>query len=84
MRSPQRRYEALRRMVDRRLRSVMSNDHPKELTEACQYVLTAGGKRVRSVLVLLACEAVGGKAAQALDAAAAVEILHNFTLVHDD
>lgn len=71
-------------MVDRRLRSVMGNDHPKELAEACQYVLTAGGKRVRSVLVLLASEAVGGKAARALDAAAAVEILHNFTLVHDD
>ncbi|MDH3252897.1 MAG: polyprenyl synthetase family protein, partial [Ignavibacteria bacterium] len=49
-----------------------------------RYVLQAGGKRVRSTLLLLACEAVGGKAATALDAGVAVELLHNFTLVHDD
>jgi geranylgeranyl diphosphate synthase type II len=47
-------------------------------------VLDGGGKRVRSALLILSCEAVGGTAAHALNAAAAVEILHNFTLVHDD
>ena len=52
--------------------------------EPIRYVLTTGGKRVRSVLTLLACEAAGGKARDALAAATAVEILHNFTLVHDD
>ncbi len=46
--------------------------------------MSAGGKRVRGVLVLLACEAVGGKCQQAIDAAIAIEMLHNFTLVHDD
>jgi geranylgeranyl diphosphate synthase type II len=47
-------------------------------------MLDGGGKRVRSTLLILSCEAVGGTAARALNAAAAVEILHNFTLVHDD
>jgi len=42
------------------------------------------GKRIRPMLCLLACEAVGGDPAQALPAAAAVEILHNFSLIHDD
>ena len=42
------------------------------------------GKRIRPLLCLLACEAVGGNPADALPAAAAVEILHNFSLVHDD
>jgi geranylgeranyl diphosphate synthase type I len=42
------------------------------------------GKRVRPVLVLLACEACGGDALQAMPAAAAVELLHNFSLIHDD
>lgn len=43
-----------------------------------------GGKRIRPLLCLLVCQAVGGDWRQALPAAAAVEILHNFTLVHDD
>lgn len=43
-----------------------------------------GGKRLRAVLTLLACEAAGGKTAVALPAAVAIELLHNFTLIHDD
>lgn len=49
-----------------------------------RYVFEAGGKRLRAMLVLLACNVVGGRAVSAVDAAVAVEILHNFTLVHDD
>ena len=52
--------------------------------EPIRYVLSSGGKRLRAVLTLLACEAVGGKASQAMNAAVAIELLHNFTLVHDD
>ncbi len=44
----------------------------------------AVGKRVRPLLCLLACEAVGGEATRALPAAAAIELLHNFSLIHDD
>jgi geranylgeranyl diphosphate synthase type I len=44
----------------------------------------AGGKRLRPILCLLACQAVGGEPHQALPAAAAVELIHNFSLLHDD
>lgn len=54
------------------------------LQQACAYSLSAGGKRLRPVLVQLACEALGGQAAQALDAALAVEMIHTFSLIHDD
>jgi len=79
-----RRYEALRRMVDRRLATLVRRGEPADLRAACRYVLSGGGKRIRAVLVLLSCEASGGKVQKALNAAAAVEVLHNFTLVHDD
>lgn len=57
---------------------------PKELIEASRHLIVAGGKRIRPVLTITAAEAVGGRAENALKAAAAVEILHTFTLVHDD
>jgi geranylgeranyl diphosphate synthase type II len=79
-----RRYNRLRRSVDLRLGKMTLHGAPAELRRACRYVLTGGGKRLRAVLVLLSSEAVGGTARLALDAAAAVEIMHNFTLVHDD
>jgi geranylgeranyl diphosphate synthase, type II len=79
-----RRYERLRQKVDRRLAAMPVHGAPEELMQACRYVLTGGGKRLRAILVLLSAEAVGGTARLALDAAAAVEIMHNFTLVHDD
>lgn len=80
----ERRYDLLRRRVDRQLASLITPGSPRTLRAACAYVLSGGGKRLRAILVLLGCEAVGGSAAQALHAAAAVEIMHNFTLVHDD
>jgi geranylgeranyl diphosphate synthase type II len=49
-----------------------------------KYVLSGGGKRIRPLLVILSCEAVGGTLRYAVNAAVAIEILHNFTLVHDD
>ena len=80
----QRRYDLLRRRVDRHLASLITPGSPRALHDACAYVLSGGGKRLRAILVLLGCEAVGGSATRALHAAAAVEIMHNFTLVHDD
>ena len=79
-----RRYESIRRRTDRRLLRVRPAPGAARLREGCRYGLAGGGKRVRSVLLILSCEAVGGTVAHALNAAAAVEILHNFTLVHDD
>lgn len=57
---------------------------PSALYEAMTYSLNAGGKRVRPILVLAACEAVGGDTETALPAAAAMECIHTFSLIHDD
>ena len=70
--------------VDARLSLLVDGRRPETLYGPMRYVLTSGGKRLRAVLVLLACEAAGGASQGALHAAVAVEILHNFTLVHDD
>ena len=49
-----------------------------------EYALNGGGKRLRPALMLMTAEAFGGDAANALDAAAGIEMFHNFTLLHDD
>ena len=79
-----RKYQRYRKLVDRQLRLSPGKREPSSLYVPVSYVLSGGGKRIRPLLVLLASEAVGGRARQALHAAVAVEILHNFTLVHDD
>jgi geranylgeranyl diphosphate synthase type II len=82
--SPKRRYNELRRMVDRRLSALVRRSGSHDVRMALKDVLNAGGKRVRSVLLLLSCQAVGGDVRMAIHAAAGVELMHNFTLVHDD
>ncbi len=57
---------------------------PELLRDAVRLYPLRGGKRIRPVLVMWACGAVGGDPAKAVNAAAAVEIYHNWTLVHDD
>ncbi len=57
---------------------------PKTLTEPINYVLNGGGKRLRPLLTIFSAEACGGSKNDVLSLALAVEILHNFTLVHDD
>ena len=78
------RYADLRRVIDRTLGRLARSGGSRDLAEACTYVLAGGGKRLRAVLVLLSCEAAGGRARDALHAGTALEIMHNFTLVHDD
>ena len=80
----ERRYDSLRAMVNRRLALLAMTGNSRDLREACRYILGGGGKRLRAILVILGCESAGGSARGALNAAAAVEVLHNFTLVHDD
>jgi geranylgeranyl diphosphate synthase type II len=65
-------------------RSLGERRLPGNLREAIRYALLAPGKRMRPILVLRSCEAVGGRLAAALPAAAAVEMVHAFSLVHDD
>nr|WP_246536523.1 farnesyl diphosphate synthase [Paenibacillus cookii] len=57
---------------------------PSSLREAMLYSLMAGGKRMRPLLVMAACEALDGNADAALDAACAVEMVHTYSLIHDD
>ncbi len=58
--------------------------HMQRLYQAMGYSVMNGGKRVRPLLVFASCEAVGGRAEQAVDAACAVELIHAYSLVHDD
>lgn len=57
---------------------------PDRLHQAMRYSVLDGGKRIRPVLLLAACEAVGGDARNALPAACAVEMIHAYSLIHDD
>jgi len=59
-------------------------DAPKRLLDAMSYSLWAGGKRLRPMLVLSACEAVGGTLKAALPVACAFEMVHTYSLIHDD
>ena len=75
--------EQLSRVEDALQRWVPA-DAPAGLGEAMRYGVLDGGKRIRPLLVMAACEAVGGDAQAALRAAAAVELIHAYSLVHDD
>jgi len=70
--------------VDRFIYDEVQGSRPEVLYEASRHLIKAGGKRLRPYLTVKACEAVGGSPEDAVPYAAALEILHNFTLVHDD
>ncbi len=72
------------KQLDSRLVGFVDSQEPVSLYAPIRYVLESGGKRIRPVMLLLCCEAVGGDVEEAWDAALAVELLHDFTLVHDD
>lgn len=57
---------------------------PKELYEPFNYILSLGGKRMRPIMVLLGCEMFSNKGETALSQAIAIELFHNFSLIHDD
>ena len=78
------RYDRHKALLEEHLARLVKESVPRSLYEPLKYVLAGGGKRIRPVLLMLSCEAVGGTARSALRAGAAIEILHNFTLVHDD
>ncbi|MDE6107615.1 MAG: polyprenyl synthetase family protein [Oscillospiraceae bacterium] len=79
--SYQEKYEFYKTMVESRLERAFPGPG---LHEAMRYSLLAGGKRVRPVLTLAFCEAAGGKAETALDVGCGVEMLHTYSLIHDD
>jgi geranylgeranyl diphosphate synthase, type II len=65
-------------------RAGLVNREPKELYAPCEYILSLGGKRVRPLLALLACDLFDKEPSMAVDSALAVELFHNFSLIHDD
>ena len=73
-------------LVNRALERALPPPHsvPGRIHEAMRYSVLGEGKRIRPVLVLAACEAAGGKVADALHAACALELIHAYSLVHDD
>ena len=79
-------FEKVRLDVDRELRGIFKSrgDIPKKLLESMRYSIFAGGKRLRPALVIAAAEAVGGNRLAAMPTAAAFEIIHTYTLIHDD
>lgn len=70
--------------IEQQLQNIDWNIAPRELYQPIGYALESGGKRLRPTLVLMACELFGGSRTEALPAALAIEIFHNFTLLHDD
>jgi len=57
---------------------------PQNLYEPINYILNLGGKRLRPIMVLMGCDLLGGDVNKALNAALAIEMFHNFSLIHDD
>ncbi|ARS40063.1 isoprenyl synthetase [Sphingobacteriaceae bacterium GW460-11-11-14-LB5] len=76
--------EELQQILDTAIQNLKFPDHPKQLYDPITYIINLGGKRVRPLLVLMATELFGENANESIHAAMAIEIFHNFTLVHDD
>lgn len=74
------------RLVDKALDAYLprAGTRPAKIHKAMRYSLFIGGKRVRPILCLAACEAAGGNARSAMPAACALEIIHTYSLIHDD
>ncbi len=81
---PGRYFNELSERINNDLAGAVKEDFPPNLYDPVRYVLESRGKRFRPVVLLMACEAVGGSIEHAYHASLAIEILHNFTLVHDD
>ena len=78
-------FEALRQRIDAHTLEILDrNPWPESLYDPIRYIMGTGGKRVRALLVVLAAQSLGHKSDDIMDVASAVELLHNFTLVHDD
>jgi len=71
-------------ITEEKIQSVFTGIKPSSLYEPCAYIINGGGKRLRPFLVIISAKAAGSSFNKARNAALAVELLHNFTLAHDD
>ncbi len=78
----EREFNNSRELIERQLQTYFTDG--SALSEAMRYSLLAGGKRIRPILVLQFCKASGGDVGMALPTACAVEMLHTYSLIHDD
>lgn len=76
--------QALKKIIDSSLVNLSYNTESERLTDPVRYVLSIGGKRLRPVLALMACNLFSDKIDEAVIPVTGLEIFHNFTLVHDD
>ena len=76
--------QELQNIIDKAVKETEYPKEPKELYEPIAYLMALGGKRLRPALVLMATDLFGGNIQEALAPALAVELFHNFTLMHDD
>ena len=72
-----------RDIIESRLEKIYLNG-PKNMVQTANFVMSAKGKRIRPILTMLSCESLGGDVQDSINVAIAIELLHNFTLVHDD
>lgn len=81
-----RHYEDYKKIIDEHLLDFIPNIDNKSISlyESMKYSLTAGGKRIRPVLLLAACDFAGGDIREALPYACAMEYLHTYSMIHDD
>ena len=81
-----RTYEEYRQTAEQALTPMLTSlgEIPEKLLEAMRYSLEAGGKRLRPVMLLAACEMAGGRTDVALPFACALEMIHTYSLIHDD
>lgn len=71
-------------MISKAIEDLLPVVHPTGLYKASRHLVDAGGKRLRPSMLLIAAEATGGDPVALVSAAASIELIHNFTLIHDD
>lgn len=76
--------EELKNLVDKAIINLSFNAEARKLIDPVEYILSIGGKRLRPVLALMACNLFSDKIDEAIMPATGIEVFHNFTLVHDD
>ena len=76
--------EQLQLLIEQELAKINYPNSPKQLYQPIQYVLELGGKRMRPILVLMAHQLFNDDLTKAISPALAIEVFHNFTLLHDD
>lgn len=78
------KLEDLQAIISKAVDELSFPKYPADLYEPISYILSLGGKRMRPALLLMACDLFGGDVEAALPPALAIEVFHNFTLMHDD